>query len=72
LLDEPYLDSSVKTTSMDGAFYDFIVPDGCVFAMGDNRSDSKDCRVFGCIPLNKIEGTVLFRMFPLNKFGKID
>lgn len=72
LLDEPYLDSSVQTTPNNGAFYDFIVPDNCVFAMGDNRSNSKDCRVFGCIPLDKIEGKVLFRLFPFSKFGKID
>lgn len=72
LLDEPYLDSSVQTTPNNGAFYDFIVPDNCVFAMGDNRPNSKDCRVFGCIPLDKIEGKVLFRLFPFSKFGKID
>lgn len=72
ILNEPYISPSIETTPANGAFYDFIIPEGCIFAMGDNRPDSKDCRVFGCIPLNKIEGKVLFRLFPLNKFGKIN
>ena len=33
---------------------------------------SSDSREFGCIPLNKIEGRVTYRIWPLNKFGKID
>ena len=67
--DEPYLDDSVKTTS--SVLTDFIVPDNCVFAMGDNRPDSKDCREFGCIPLEKIESKVWIRFYPFNKFGKV-
>ena len=40
-------------------------------AMGDNRPGSGDCRRFGCIPLEKIEGVVTIRFWPLNKFGTI-
>lgn len=72
LLDEPYLDSSVDTTPTNGAFYDLVVPNDCIFAMGDNRPNSKDCRVFGCIPISKLEGEILFRFWPLSKFGKIE
>ena len=43
----------------------------CVFAMGDHRSVSLDCRAFGCIPLDKIESTVSMRFWPLNKLSKI-
>ena len=43
---------------MDGLVTDIIVPDNYVFALGDNRSNSSDCRRFGCIPLNKIEGKI--------------
>ena len=39
--------------------------------MGDNRPGSGDCRRFGCIPLEKIEGVVTIRFWPLNKFGTI-
>lgn len=70
-LEEDYLNPSVKTP-ITGAFYDFIVPENCVFAMGDNRPDSTDCRVFGCIPLEKIESVVVLRFFPFNKFGKVE
>ena len=40
--------------------------------MGDNRPGSGDCRRFGCIPLEKIEGVVTIRFWPLNKFGKVE
>lgn len=69
---EDYLDSSIVTTSCDGAFTDFIVPEGYIFAMGDNRPQSTDCRSFGCIPIDKIEGKVAFRFWPLNTWGNPD
>ena len=62
---------SVKTEAYGGMFTDIVVPEGYVFAMGDNRSVSADCRRFGCIPLEKIEGKVTIRFWPLNKFGTI-
>ena len=33
---------------------------------------TSDCRVFGCIPLEKIEGKVWIRFWPLKKFGHLD
>lgn len=71
-LKEPYLASSVVTTPLDGEFFDLIVPDGYVFAMGDNRPQSTDCRSFGCIPIDKIEGKVWTRFWPLNRLGNPD
>ena len=70
-LKEEYLADTVKTESMDGAFYDLVVPEGTVFVMGDNRSGSSDSRIFGCIPYSKIEGKVVFRFWPLNKIQTI-
>lgn len=58
-------------TKRTGIFYDVTVPDGYVFAMGDNRVKSKDCREIGCIPIEKIESKVWIRFWPFNKFGKI-
>ena len=66
---ESYLDSSVVTTPCDGAFTDLIVPEGYIFAMGDNRPQSTDCRSFGCVPINKVEGKVAFRFWPLSLWG---
>ncbi len=71
-LEESYLQDGVETEMAGGSFSDFIVPEGYIFAMGDNRLQSSDCRRFGCIPIEKVEGTVLLRFWPLNVFGKVD
>lgn len=70
-LEEPYLQEGVETESTGGVFTEITVPEGYVFAMGDNRSKSSDCRRFGCIPIEKIESKVLIRFWPLNQFGKV-
>lgn len=69
-LEEDYLQENV-TTTLTGPYIDLTVPEGCVFVMGDNRSQSSDSREFGCIPLSKIESKVLIRFWPLNLFGKV-
>lgn len=66
LFEEEYLDDSVETRS--DVFNDFVVPKGYVFAVGDNRGNSADCRNFGCIPLEKVEGIVFCRWFPFSEF----
>ena len=70
-LEEDYLGEEVITESEGGQFIDLIVPEGTVFAMGDNRSHSADSRRFGCVPYEKIEGKVVFRFWPLDVFGKV-
>ncbi len=70
--DEPYLQEGVVTDVTGIGFSDFIVPENTVFAMGDNRTHSTDCRTFGCIPLEKIESTVVIRIWPLSAWGKVD
>lgn len=71
-LQEDYLQPGVVTDVSKGIFLDFYVPEKCVFAVGDNRSQSTDCRAFGCIPQEKIESTVAFRFWPFNVFGKVE
>lgn len=48
------------------------IPEGYVFCVGDNRDRSLDSRYFGLIPVDKVEGTASFRLFPFDKFGNID
>lgn len=71
-LQEDYLQDGIVTDVIGAGFEDFVVPDNCVFAMGDNRNHSTDCRAFGCIPLEKIESKVWIRIWPLNLFGKVN
>lgn len=72
-LNEPYLKEGVTTKINDkNPYCNLIVPENCVFVMGDNRDHSTDSRAFGCIPLEKIEGKVWIRFWPLNLFGKVE
>ncbi len=68
-LDEPYI---VVETSAKGLPYPLVVPADCYFCLGDNRTVSYDSRDFGCVPIEKIEGKVLFRFWPFSKFGILD
>ena len=70
-LEEKYLSDTVRTERA-GACYDFVVPQGYIFAMGDNRGESMDCRAFGCIPLEKVESKVAFRFWPFSEFGGVE
>ena len=62
----------VQGSRSESFFTNFTVPENCVFSMGDNRTGSTDCRAFGCIPLEKIEGTVAIRFWPTSKFGGVE
>ena len=45
------------------------VPEGKIFVMGDNRLNSTDSRMLGCLDSRQVLGKVIFRMTPLNKIG---
>jgi len=67
---EDYLKANVKTDmSLGGNYGDVIVPENCVYVLGDNRAASVDSRRFGCIPVSKIEGKVIARWWPSKKIG---
>ncbi len=49
-----------------------VVPQGCVFVMGDNRQNSKDSRYMsevGYVKTSDIIGKAVFRFLPLSRFG---
>lgn len=70
-LEEPYLSEDVVTNPAEDSNVDFVVPEGTLFLMGDNREKSMDCRNFGCVPIEKIESKVAIRIWPLNLWGEV-
>ena len=53
-LEEPYINEPMEF-SMDGSY---TVPEGMVFAMGDNRNHSSDSRFIGPVPVDHVLGKV--------------
>lgn len=51
-------------------FVDYCAKDE-YFVLGDNREDSTDSRVLGCINKDDILGTTNFVIFPFTKWGKV-
>jgi len=65
ILVEPYLDEGITTSD----FEPVTIPEGCVWVMGDNRSDSRDSRSFGPIDEDQIVGRAFVRVWPLTNLG---
>ena len=57
-------ENAVYPTSPEGSAisYPYQVPENCVFVLNDFRSDISDSRTYGGIPLEDVEGAVVFTM----------
>lgn len=69
LLQEDYIYS--PTTNAEGMSFPLVVPDGCIFVMGDNRGRSMDSRdpEIGLIDVREVMGKAIFLLIPGNNGG---
>lgn len=72
-LNEPYTNgqpsyplSSVGSVDIS---YPYTVPEGYVWMMGDNRTNSLDSRYFGPIDVDTVYGKAVLIYWPLNEIG---
>lgn len=71
VIDEPYITG--KAFGECNIQLPYQVPDSRIFVMGDHRSVSIDSRntAVGCVADEQIVGKIIFRVWPLNRFGKV-
>jgi signal peptidase I len=66
--DEPYLKDHNPATMGMGDYGPTKVPQGQLFVMGDNRSNSDDSRMFGTITKSSVLGQAFLRIWPVSRF----
>ena len=53
-------------------FRHYVVPEGHLFMLGDNRDNSNDSRFWGPVPVSYVKGRVRGIWMPFSRFGGID
>jgi signal peptidase I len=56
-----------RTLPLGTVAFPFLVPEGQVFVLGDNRQISSDSRSFGPVPVRNIVGKVVMRFWPATR-----
>ena len=71
-LEEPYLQE--KALGDCNIELPYQVPDERIFVMGDHRSTTVDSRntAVGCVAQEDIVGKIIFRIWPLSRFGRVE
>jgi signal peptidase I len=72
-LDEPYINAEngipETTDPQPGGGTQWVIPEGQLLVMGDNRNDSADSRSFGPIEISHVIGRAWLRYWPFDTFG---
>lgn len=68
-LEEPYTEGKPSYSLSDspgsaGIAYPYTVPAGCIFVMGDNRTNSSDSRYFGPVSVDDVTSRAVFIYWP--------
>lgn len=74
-LQEPYTDglpSYRLDNSIANVTYPYRVPEGELWVMGDNRTNSQDSRYFGSIDRDTVTGRGALIYWPLDHFGLLE
>lgn len=72
-LSENYINN--EETNIGNTLYaDMVVPEGCIYVLGDNRipEKSRDSRVFGPVKKDRIVGKCWIRIFPFTEAGQVE
>ena len=67
-VEEPYLNESTEDFNITSFGYSKI-PRDCYFVLGDNRDDSKDSRIIGCVSEKQIKGKTSLVLLPFSDAG---
>lgn len=62
LIAEPYLEEETKVSADGVVRYPYVLQEGQIFVMGDNRPVSMDSRSFGAVGVRQIKGRIWFRI----------
>ncbi|EXX85408.1 signal peptidase I [Paenibacillus darwinianus] len=83
-MEEPYIKEAIANARKQGQLYNqrgenfpngFVtedtVPEGMILAFGDNRSNSKDSRIIGFMPYDRIIGRADVIFWPMDKISLV-